>query len=213
MVWTVFTFRGAGMYVAPVISFTILGALIVVSFLPRFRAFAVGPTVFALAALAFIGAEMAAMRSTRSWVGDIGIEWLIPLTVFVVAAIAEIAVPSGRGSRDHPASAVVAAAFMMIPPMGTDVTTSYHYSAPSIAAGFLVALAPGAWLASKPVWNQLLRLIEPPIIVLLGWFVAHHFGTGYDAGPRDVAWLLPLFALPASAAAVVGVGKWIGSRW
>jgi hypothetical protein len=210
--WTVITVKGGGIWAAPMVVLPVLCGLIFVTGLPRFRAVAFGSGLFGIGTLALLaGSHLVASGHATRFLIDLGFEHFISLTVFVVALVFELAVPASLAARIHPATAATAAAFLFVPTLGTDVITTWHASSPSLAAALLVAIPLGTRIA-RSRWNQVLRVVEPAAVVLLGWSVAFLMARDNDVTIRDPRWLWSLIALPAMAAALCGVGKYVGSR-
>src|ERR1041385_300222 len=141
--WSVITVKG-GFSASPSISLTILLLLAIASVLPRVRRIASGAAVVAVAAFLVLSyyAAIAYDYSSIPLLKGLDLEWFVWSSVFVISLVVEMSLPARFAAHTHPASAVAAAAFMIVPTLGVDVTTGYHDRTPSWAAALAAAFAP-----------------------------------------------------------------------
>jgi hypothetical protein len=183
--------------VMPVVSIAAAG----IAMRPRFRTRAACSAICVLATMAFAYFMRALMYGHLRWwpVDAMGMESFLWGSVLVFALAAELLTPTRLAAYARPASAVTAAAFLVLPSMGTDVIGPYH-DVPPLLTVIVVLLAGTAIAARKQL--RALRIVEPFLIVCAGWLSAYGTG-GWVEG--DLRWLLPLIALPASCVAAGSV--------
>jgi hypothetical protein len=137
--------------------------------------------------------------------GGLAHTW-IPL--LVLAALAGILGRRLDPRACRPASAVAAAAFIVVPAGMSDVVTGYERPEPTILLCFVVTLSCLVKLPLGRVAIYIHSIVEPVLIVMLGWLLVAAFGLTSYVGD-DWRWLALLLAAPVSlAAALTG---WRGS--
>jgi len=206
---TVVVVRRGGLYIAPV--FTVAAMLMSagIASLPRFRSFAGTSAFFSLASLAFIVGDRAVARGSVSWwpTGSLGFDSIIWLPVVTIALLAEFILLQRFAECIHPSSAVAAAAFMIVPTIGTDVITTYDRTTPALVAAIaMVAMQSQQLVRLSPAVRAIEHLAEPFVIVLAGWSGARWIASE-DVAVSDLWWQLHLLAFPAATAALIGMFK------
>jgi len=206
IIWTVLVAKAHLISLAPIFSVSVLIALIVVTFLGRFRSIAGGSGLLAAATIVVIASCAAVSYGGFRPFRHLSFGTAIFAYVLVLALAFECLVPSELSAQIHPASTVSVAAFMIVPTLAVDVTTGYHGQGPSFMAALVIACAPLLQRLSSTLVRHIARLLEPVVAVSIGWAVAY-YGYGNAVYRSDLWWLLKLLAVPAVAAAACGVLK------
>jgi len=170
-----------------------------VALLPRFRAFTL-PSVLLLAfttPLVLFG--WAVMRGPIHWwpIRQLGVTSFVWLPALIISVVAEALVPADKVRLLRPASAVAGAVFMAFVSWGNDTTTPYDRMLPRFLVAMAIAFSPLIPIRRFPfVAAYAYAIVEPILIILLGWAASRTWSL-------DLQWLLPYFAAPPAAAALL----------